>query len=198
MPRPPRSKVASRVAKPTKPPAKAAPARKQQAKPTPVQTKKISEAVNSFSEDSDGLVTKSRSTRSRRKMPWEKTPEVYDEAELTMTGALPTEAEVPVPSIKNHIPAPKARVTRGSAAKKTSPVVPAPVQEDAREEASIVEGDSGYGDLTFSRHAPTLRYQGRRNARSRAIDTGLDEFQAKTPAAESVAHGAADYGRGGQ
>jgi hypothetical protein len=150
MPRPPRSKVASRVAKPTKPPAKAAPARKQQAKPTPVQTRKISEAVNSFSEDSDGLVTKSRSTRSRRKMPWEKTQEVYDEAELTMTGALPTEAEVPVPSIKNHTPAPKARVTRGSAAKKTSPVVPAPVQEDAREEASIVEGDSGYGDLTFS------------------------------------------------
>jgi hypothetical protein len=157
MPRPPRSKVASRVARPTKPPAKTAPARKQAANPAPVQTKKISEAAHSFSEDSDGLVTKSRSTRSRRKMPWEKTPEVYEEAELTMTGALPTQPDVPVPSIKNRTPAPKpsrqARVTRGSATKSiggTSPVAPAPVLEEAQEEASIVERDSGYGDLTFS------------------------------------------------
>jgi hypothetical protein len=157
MPRPPRSKVASRVAKPSKPPAKAAPVRKQQAKPTPVQNQKVSEAINSFSEDSDGLVTKSRTTRSRRKMPWEKTPEVYEEAELTMTGALPTEAEVPVPSIKNRTPASnaskRARVTRGSARKstgETSPVIPATAEEDAQDEPSVMEGDSGYGDLTFS------------------------------------------------
>jgi hypothetical protein len=157
MPRPPRSKVASRVAKPTKPPAKAAPARKQQAAPIPAQTKNVSEAINSFSEDSDGLVTKSRTTRSQRKMPWEKTPEVHEEEEFTMTGALPTEAEVPVSSMNNRTPvsnaSKRARITRGSARKSTgeeSPVVPATAQGDQQEEISIVEGDSGYGDLTFS------------------------------------------------
>ncbi|KAH6872536.1 hypothetical protein BKA58DRAFT_147798 [Alternaria rosae] len=150
MPRPPRSKVASRVAKPTKP--KAAPARKQTAKPIPVQTKKLSEAANSFSEDSDGLVTKTRTTRSRRTMLGEKTPEVQDEAELTMTVALPAEEDIPVSSIKNRTPASNAskrmRATRSSARKPaahTSPTAIAPTHEESQ-----IEEDSGYGDLTFS------------------------------------------------
>ncbi|KAI4662501.1 uncharacterized protein J4E92_005751 [Alternaria infectoria] len=150
MPRPPRSKVASRVAKPTKP--KAAPARKQAAKPIPAQTKKLSEAANSFSEDSDGLVTKSRTTRSRRTLLGEKTPEAQDEAELTMTGALPAEEDIPVSSIKNRTPASNAskrtRATRSSARKSaahTSPTAIEPTHEESQ-----IEEDSGYGDLTFS------------------------------------------------
>ncbi|KAI4632993.1 hypothetical protein J4E80_000353 [Alternaria sp. BMP 0032] len=150
MPRPPRSKVASRVAKPTKP--KAAPARKQAANPIPAQTKKLSEAANSFSEDSDGLVTKSRTTRSRRTLLGEKTPEAQDEAELTMTGALPAEEDLPVPSTKNRTPASNAskrtRATRSSARKsaaQTSPTAAEPTHEESQ-----IEEDSGYGDLTFS------------------------------------------------
>ncbi|KAK1909445.1 hypothetical protein P3342_007614 [Pyrenophora teres f. teres] len=99
MPRPPRTKVASRVAKP--------PARKQQAKPTPAQTKKASATAHSFSDDSDGLVTKSRASGPRRRMPWEKTPELHDEAELTMTGALPAEEAAAQPT-KTRTPASSA------------------------------------------------------------------------------------------
>ncbi|KAF1843555.1 uncharacterized protein K460DRAFT_368441 [Cucurbitaria berberidis CBS 394.84] len=159
MPRPPRTKVAlsnARVAKPKPVP------RKQPAKAAATQTTKASEAVNSFSEDSDGLVTKSRSTRPRRRMPWEKTPEFINEADLTMTGALPAREEVPEPSIQNRTPAVKspkrARTTRssaGSSARRTTPSVVIPAQicsptADAPEQASQLEEDSGFGDLTFS------------------------------------------------
>ncbi|CAA9961618.1 hypothetical protein PTMSG1_04995 [Pyrenophora teres f. maculata] len=143
MPRPPRTKVASRVAKP--------PARKQQAKPTPAQTKKASATAHSFSDDSDGLVTKSRASGPRRRMPWEKTPELHDEAELTMTGALPAE-EAAAQQTKTRTPASSASkwapTTRGSArssAKKASPSEMAPTQQDVE-----AEEDSGFGDLTFS------------------------------------------------
>ncbi|KAF1946839.1 hypothetical protein EJ02DRAFT_197880 [Clathrospora elynae] len=163
MPRPPRTKVASRVAKPTKEKA-AAPARKQPAKPATTRFAKASEAVNSFSEDSDGLVTKSKSksTRPRRTIPSEKTPERVDGAELTMTGALPTEEELAVPSIKDRTPASnaskRARTTRGStrsSATKASPSVAETTRkqslvQDAHEEDVQVEEDSGFGDLTFS------------------------------------------------
>lgn len=159
MPRPPRAKVASRVAKPSKP--KAAPAVKQQAESIPTPTKKISEPVNNLSEDSDGLVTRTRSTRSRRKMPGEKTPEVHDEAELTMTGALPAEEEeqqqVLESSSKNRTPgssaSKRARTSRSSARKstgKSSPAVTAPAQRDIQAESPHAEEDSGFGDLTFS------------------------------------------------
>jgi hypothetical protein len=156
MPRPPRAKVASRVAKPSKP--KAAPAAKQQSESIPAPTKKTSEPVNSFSEDSDGLVTRSRSTRSQKRMPWEKTPEVHDEAELTMTGALPAEEQQALrSSSKNRTPvsstSKRARTTRSSARKstgKTSPVAAAAAREDAQAESPHVEEDSGFGDLTFS------------------------------------------------
>ncbi|KAF7451210.1 hypothetical protein A1F94_002331 [Pyrenophora tritici-repentis] len=144
MPRPPRTKVASRVAKP--------PARKQQAKPTPAQTKKASETANSFSDDSDGLVKKSRQTGPRRRMPWEETPEVHEEAELTMTGALPVNEEAQAQPTETRTPASsaskRARSTRGSArssAKKASPNEIAPPQQDVE-----AEEDSGFGDLTFS------------------------------------------------
>ncbi|CAG5149363.1 uncharacterized protein ALTATR162_LOCUS2352 [Alternaria atra] len=151
MPRPPRSKVASRVAKPTNP--KAAPAAKQPAKPIPAQTKKLSKATNSFSEDSEGLVTKSRTTRSSRKMPWEKTPEVHDEAELTMTGALPAEEDIPASAVKARTPASNAskrtRATRSSARKSAAHSSPLAAAAQANEESQMEE-DSGYGDLTFS------------------------------------------------
>ncbi|CAN9180107.1 unnamed protein product [Alternaria alternata] len=150
MPRPPRSKVASRVAKPTKP--KDAPAPKQPAKPTPAQTK-VSKAANSFSEDSDGLVTRTRSTRSHRKMPREKTPEVHDEPELTMTGALPAEENTSLSATKTRTPASNAskqmRATRSSARKSTAHSSPLAAVAQAHEESQIEE-DSGYGDLTFS------------------------------------------------
>ncbi|RYN44384.1 hypothetical protein AA0114_g10063 [Alternaria tenuissima] len=150
MPRPPRSKVASRVAKPTKP--KDAPAPKQPAKPTPAQTK-VSKAANSFSEDSDGLVTRTRSTRSHRKLPREKTPEVHDEPELTMTGALPAEENTSLSATKTRTPASNAsnqmRATRSSARKSTAHSSPLAAVAQAHEESQIEE-DSGYGDLTFS------------------------------------------------
>ncbi|KAF1834076.1 hypothetical protein BDW02DRAFT_630756 [Decorospora gaudefroyi] len=151
MPRPRRTKVASRVAKPGKP--KAAPARKQPAKSTPAQTRKTSEAVNSFSDDSDGLVTKSRSIRARTRMPWEKTPEVYEEAELTMTGALPAEAEAPSSLAKNRTPASnaskRAPITRRSARTSTGKTSPAGALA-AQEDSPAGGEDSGFGDLTFS------------------------------------------------
>ncbi|KAL1800045.1 hypothetical protein ACET3X_000387 [Alternaria dauci] len=151
MPRPPRSKVASRVAKPTKP--KAAPAPKEPAKSIPARTKKATEAANSFSEDSDGLVTRTRTTRSHRKMPREKTPEVHDEADLTMTGALPAQEDVPVSATKTRTPASnvskQTRATRSSARKSAAHSSPLAAVAPAHEESQLEE-DSGYGDLTFS------------------------------------------------
>ncbi|KAF2125041.1 hypothetical protein P153DRAFT_370361 [Dothidotthia symphoricarpi CBS 119687] len=156
MPRPPRSKVASTTTRTTRVAKKPAPP-KQPAKLSAAQTRKANAALNSFSEDSDGLVTKSTSTRPRRGMPWEKTPEPVDEADLVMTGALPAEEDVPLPSTKKRTPAPRAkttRATRGSArtaARKSSP--PATVRslvEAAQEDAPQEEENSGYGDLTFS------------------------------------------------
>ncbi|USP77406.1 hypothetical protein yc1106_04680 [Curvularia clavata] len=158
MPRPPRAKVASRVAKPTKP--RAAPAAKQQPESIPAPTKKAKDPVNSFSEDSDGLVTRTRSMRSRRGMPGEQTPEVHEEAELTMTGALPTEEEQQQHSVSlssHRTPessaSKRARTTRSSGRKstgKTSPAVTAAAQQDVQAESPHVEEDSGFGDLTFS------------------------------------------------
>lgn len=163
MPRPPRAKVAPSTTRVAKPAAKPKPvARKQEAKATSTRTKKPSEYITSFSEDSDGLVTKAKSRRPRRRMPWEKTPEPFSEADLTMTGALPVEEDVPVPTTKNRTPAPslskKPRTTRGSAttsAKQTSPTQAPATQTqsavaDAPEQDASPEGYSGYGDLTFS------------------------------------------------
>ncbi|KAF2113343.1 hypothetical protein BDV96DRAFT_578850 [Lophiotrema nucula] len=79
MPRPKRTKVASttaRVAKPL-PLTKAAPAAQ---KPT-----KKPDLIESFSDDSDGLVTKA--TRARRRRPLGSAPQ--SDADFTMTGALP-------------------------------------------------------------------------------------------------------------
>ncbi|KAJ4363178.1 hypothetical protein N0V83_010298 [Neocucurbitaria cava] len=157
MPRPPRAKVASSTTRVAQP--KPAP-RKQQAKTTTIKTTKAIETVNSFSDDSDGLVTKSRSTRPRRRMPWEKTPELVSEAELTMTGALPAHEEVPVPSTKKRTPtvnSSKTGRTRTStklSAKRASS--PASILADPRSPAANAPDDiyanesSGFGDLTFS------------------------------------------------
>ncbi|EOA84027.1 uncharacterized protein SETTUDRAFT_164341 [Exserohilum turcica Et28A] len=90
-------------------------------------------------------------------MPWEKTPEVHDEAELTMTGALPAEAQqTPVASSHNRTPvssaSKRARTARSSARKSTGHTSPAGTvtAQDAEAGSPHVEEDSGFGDLTFS------------------------------------------------
>lgn len=158
MPRPRRTKVASRVAKTAKPTTTPP---KQQAKTTATQPKIVQEAANSFSDDSDGLVIQSTSARPRT-TPREKTHEITNEAAFTMTGALPNEEEIPIPSIKNRTPASnsskRARTTRASArssGKKSSPsvVIPARIHnspKDAQGETLEADESSGFGDLTFS------------------------------------------------
>jgi hypothetical protein len=159
MPRPARAKIQSkatttRVAKPV--------ARKQAApavtKPTAKQTRKAAAAIESFSDDSDGLVTNTRSTRGA---PARGRSAALKEADLEMTGALPTEQTTPAAASKPRTPASKVstgtRATRGgtrSSATKSSPAVAqkqtgTPVQTDNLD--LYEEGDtSGYGDLTFS------------------------------------------------
>jgi hypothetical protein len=157
MPRPKRTKITSattRVAK-TAPP-------KEVAKPA-TKPAQVAETANSFSDDSDGLVTKSKSTRGRRRKPWEKTPEPIDEADLIMTGALPAVEDVPIQTTNNRTPAPKAtkatRSTRTSARQASSSVTrPAPtrapvevVQDEIVLEDIALEGESsGFGDFTLS------------------------------------------------
>lgn len=163
MPRPARAKIASkattttRVAKPTTR-KQAAPA---VAKSTTKQTRKATAALQSFSDDSDGLVTNTRPARAKRGAPGQKPPNAVDEADLEMTGALPTEAEGPASASKLRTPARTAsigtRATRGSArlsAVKTSPVVaqaPTHAAVEAVSHDAAEEGEtSGFGDLTFS------------------------------------------------
>lgn len=163
MPRPARTKVVSkattttRVAKPA--------ARKQAApavtKPTTKQTRKATAALQNFSDDSDGLITNTRSTRAKRGAPAQKTPNAVNEGDLEMTGALPAEVDAPVSASKVRTPASNAskgaRATRGSArlsAAKQSPAVAAANTRSPIEAASHdvpEEGEtSGFGDLTFS------------------------------------------------
>ena len=148
MPRPPRAKVASRVAKPTVAP------QKQQTRAVTTRATKVSEIIKSFSDDSDGLVTNTTTTRSRR---GGKETGRNDEAEFTMTGALPAEDATSIPSAKKRTPvskAPKrARTTRAGekeSAKKTSPpdVIPANIQSPTADDQA--DESSGFGDLTFS------------------------------------------------
>lgn len=161
MPRPARAKIqskvtATRVAKPI--------ARKQAApataKPTAKQTRKATAAIESFSDDSDGLVTNTRSTRGKRGAPAQGIS-AAQEADLEMTGALSTEQTTLAAASKPRTPASKSstetRATRGSArlsATKSSPAVAqkqtgTPAQTDNLD--LYEEGDtSGYGDLTFS------------------------------------------------
>jgi hypothetical protein len=156
MPRPKRTKIAlttTRVAKPAP--------REEQAKLASTQPAKASDIAHSFSEDSDGLITKSRTTRARRRMPWEKTPELVDEADLVMTGGLPAAEEGPVPTTTNRTPALNTskstrsiRSTRASSKKTSSPVVKRPLADaldgEAQEEPTQDAESSGLGDLTFS------------------------------------------------
>ncbi|KAF2662666.1 hypothetical protein K491DRAFT_686543 [Lophiostoma macrostomum CBS 122681] len=82
MPRPKRTKVASRIA-PTR---VAEPAKPAAPEPRSQETVKPSqEQHDSFSDDSDGLVVKRTEPRVRR--PWQ--PEPQQDVDLTMTGALP-------------------------------------------------------------------------------------------------------------
>jgi hypothetical protein len=153
MPRPKRTKITSTTTRVTK----AAP-RKEVAKPATTKPAKVNTTVNVSSEDSDGLVTKSKSTRTRNRKPWEKTPEPVDEANLIMTGALPTVEDVPIKTTKNRTPASKAinapRSTRISARQASSSVSKsAPTRAPAKvaQEEIAQEGESsGFGDLTLS------------------------------------------------
>lgn len=162
MPRPARTKIQSKVTTATrvaKPPApkKAAPAA---TKPTAKQTRKATAALQSFSDDSDGLITNTRATRARRGAPAQTLPDVDDEADFEMTGALPTASDHSAATTKPRTPASKvatgARATRGSArlsTAKTSPAAPAQTRSPGNHlsPGAQEEGDtSGFGDLTFS------------------------------------------------
>lgn len=164
MPRPARAKIqsktasATRVVKPT--------TRKQAApnatKPTTTQTRKATAALQSFSDDSDGLVTNTRSTRANRGVSAQKSPAAVNEADLEMTGALPAGHEPLATTVKPRTPATKTstatRGTRGSARLSTTSTTPAVAQGLAGSPAEVATGHdaleegetSGFGDLTFS------------------------------------------------
>lgn len=159
MPRPPRAKVASRVAKPKTAPRKPAP------KATTTHTTRAQDVVatsKSFSEDSDGLVSKTGVTRSSRRTARDHANKQIEEEQFTMTGALPAEESAPVSLNKNGTPesatSKKARMSRGSArlsAGNTSSPAGAPVpspaaNEDAPTGDASIHESSGFGDLTFS------------------------------------------------
>ena len=163
MPRPARAKIQSkatatpRVAKPT--------TRKQTTsvatKPSTKQFRKATTALQSFSDDSDGLITNTRSRRAKCGAPAQRSPNAVDEVDLEMTGALPTENEPPTTALKPRTPASKAstgtRATRGSARLSAAKTSPAVAQAQARSPVEVTihdtpdEGEtSGFGDLTFS------------------------------------------------
>ncbi|KAF2995089.1 hypothetical protein E8E13_003323 [Curvularia kusanoi] len=162
MPRPARAKIQSkatttRVTKPI--------TRKQAVpattKSTTKQTRKATAALQSFSDDSDGLVTNTRSTRGKRGAPAQQSSDAVKEADLEMTGALPTEEPTSAAVSKPRTPARKAstetRATRGSArlsAAKPSPAIAQKTTDTPAQSAShdpLEEGDtSGFGDFTFS------------------------------------------------
>lgn len=79
---------------------------------------------------------------------------MINEASLEMSGALPAETEAPASTTKPHTPAAKAafgaRVTRGSARLSVSKTSPAVAQTQTYSPVDLAEGDSGFGDLTFS------------------------------------------------
>jgi hypothetical protein len=153
MPRPKRTKITSTTTRV----AKAAP-RKEVAKPATTKLAKANGTVNAFSDDSDGLVTKSRSLRARTRKSRERTPEPVVEADLIMTGALPEVEDVPTKTTKNRTQASKAikatRSTRTSAKQASSSASKAaPVRalvEVAQEEIAQEGESSGFGDLTLS------------------------------------------------
>jgi hypothetical protein len=153
MPRPKRTKITStttRVAKVAPP--------KETAKPAISRAVKTVEAANSFSDDSDGLITRTKATRTTRRKPLGKTPEPVDEADMIMTGALPAAEDVPVKRTKNRTPASNAsketRSTRTStrqALSSTTKPTPARSATNVAQEELAKEGDtSGFGDFTFS------------------------------------------------
>jgi hypothetical protein len=153
MPRPKRTKITStttRVAKVAPP--------KETAKPAVSRAVKTVEAANILSDDSDGLVTITKATRTTRRKPLGKTPEPIDEADMIMTGALPAAEDVPIESIKKRTPASnvseKTRSTRTSTRQALSSATkptPARSAADVAQEELAQEGDtSGFGDLTFS------------------------------------------------
>ena len=97
MPRPKRTKVASRVAptrvaKPSRPLESATPAPRQReaSKSAPAP---VSEPPESFSDDSDGLVVKTtKQPDPRGRKPW--LPKRQENVDITMTGAIPAGEEV--------------------------------------------------------------------------------------------------------
>ncbi|KAH3915509.1 hypothetical protein HBH56_075540 [Parastagonospora nodorum] len=153
MPRPKRTKITSATTRVSK----HAP-RTEVAKPAATKLSKAKQNAKTFSDDSDGLVVKSKTTRSTRGQPLGKTHEPVVEADLEMTGALPVAEGSPAETPKDRTPASKAsKRTRGtrlsgrqilsSTAKSASTRSPVEV---AQEEAAQEGDTSGFGDLTFS------------------------------------------------
>ncbi|KAF2684513.1 hypothetical protein K458DRAFT_418087 [Lentithecium fluviatile CBS 122367] len=159
MPRPKRAKVASKVARVATKTIPADPARYKQHH-AKAQTISPSQPLDSFSDDSDGLVVKA--TRPRRRMPWQ--PEPQEGVDFTMTGALPrdNEEDIPAPSTKNRAPATKTpkktRTSKGSAqasSTRKSPIVSMPrssrsMQSNVLGEPAQEEDSSGFGDHLLS------------------------------------------------
>lgn len=106
MPRPKRTKVASTAARVAKPPTAVEPPPSAQ-KQAKSRTRAVSKTVDIPSEDSDMLVVKS--TRSRRRGPLSET---RDEADVTMTGALPTASEEETSNLSSKTRTPPSRRTR--------------------------------------------------------------------------------------
>ena len=124
MPRPPRAKVASRVAKP--PTAKATATRSTRAQA-------IAAASTTLGEESDGLTTRSsrRTNANTHAQP----------DDFTMTGALPAG--------ENASPPPARARTPASAASRRAHALPGSAERSPAGDVSI-EDSSGFGDLTFS------------------------------------------------
>lgn len=152
MPRPKRTKVASaaaRVAKSIE--AAQIPTTLEPPKSRKPPAPKLGEFV---SEDSDGLVVKA--TRARRRAPQ---AESQEEADFTMTGALPVASDIDDAS-KNHTPVSQARRTRksvasaqGSSTKRSPKETPAQSRSARKDISHVVteEGDSsGFGDHLLS------------------------------------------------
>ncbi|KAJ8105626.1 hypothetical protein OPT61_g10062 [Boeremia exigua] len=163
MPRPARAKIQSKTTATTR---VAKPVVRKQAAPTTTktstkQTRKATAALQSFSDDSDGLVTNTRPTRATRGASAQGSSYAVNDADLEMTGALPAEDQSPRTTSKPRTPVAKgsagARATRGSArlsSVKTSPAA-AQAQAGSPNEATGQNGPeeedtSGFGDLTFS------------------------------------------------
>ncbi|PVI04446.1 hypothetical protein DM02DRAFT_518667 [Periconia macrospinosa] len=161
MPRPRRAKVASataRVAQPSKP-ADPTPRKPQPTNASKKRTTAITKPLDTFSDDSDGLVV--RATRSQTRMPWH--PEPQKDVDFTMTGALLVDTvETDTPSSNYRTPQSRAsKRTRNSlerpreSSTKSTPASAASqrrrsTQSNAHQTPAREGDSSGFGDQLLS------------------------------------------------